>query len=432
MHGLPPYTILIFDGLQLPGISHSEVEDERMKVLVLNSGSSSVKFQLFDVDGQGKVLAKGMAERIGLPQPMITCLCPRRPDNTCDAVAREAAIPDHAAAIDLICRCMLSEECGAIKSLSELVGIGHRVVHGGERFTGSVVINDDVLRHIEACSRLAPLHNPPALLGIRACSRIFKDTPQVAVFDTAFHHTIPPKAFMYAIPKTLYTKHGIRKYGFHGTSHSYVALEAARILGRDIKELKIITCHLGNGCSITAIQDGKVVDTSMGVTPLAGVMMGTRPGDIDPYIPLFMMKELGMTPDEVDKTLNKQSGLMGICNLTDIRDITAQAAQGNEDCALALDMFAYRVASYIGAYAMVMNGVDVIVFTGGIGENGADMRRRILRTAGHLGVAIDENKNRACDVNISAADATVATLVIRTNEELVIARETVRLVGKTT
>jgi len=307
-----------------------------MKVLVLNSGSSSVKFQLFEFDDGNTVLAKGIADRIGLPDAEIVCTCERQAKGRCPAKdRREADIPDHQAAIDSICKTLLSAECGAIQDLTELAGIGHRVVHGGERFTGSVIIDDAVIEGIEECVPLAPLHNPPALLGIRACAKIFENIPQVAVFDTAFHHTIPQKAYRYGIPKELYTKHRVRKYGFHGTSHYYVANEAARILGKPIQDLKIITCHLGNGCSITAVQGGKSIETSMGLTPLAGTMMGTRSGDIDPFIPFFMVKEVGMTVDEAEKTLNKESGLKGICGHNDVRDVIEGMEKGDKDCGLA-------------------------------------------------------------------------------------------------
>ncbi len=399
-----------------------------MKVLVLNSGSSSVKFQLFECDGGNEVLAKGVAERIGLEEPELSCSCPRKPKGTCDLVDPHPDIADHQAAIDVICRYLLSKECGVIRDLSELAGIGHRVVHGGERFTGSVLINDEVVHGIEECARLAPLHNPPALLGIRACSKIFANIPQVAVFDTAFYHTIPPECYMYGIPIDIYRKHQVRKYGFHGTSHMYVSQEAAKMLDKDPADTRIITCHLGNGSSITAVKGGTAVATSMGLTPLGGVMMGTRPGDLDPYVPIFMQRELGMSIDEVDRTLNKESGLKGICGRTDMRDVEEGAEAGDANCQLALKMFTYRISKYVGMYSMVLGGVDAIVFTAGIGENSPTVRARVIERAGYLGVAIDAEKNARNERDISTADAKVSVLVVPTNEELVIARETARLV----
>ncbi len=405
-----------------------------MKVLVLNSGSSSVKYKVFSVDGESKVVAKGAVERIGLEGSRIECACDQTEWKVCSrqSVFRENGgrmpIPDHSAAIDAICKSLLSSDCGVISDLSELSGIGHRVVHGGEEFTRSVVIDAAVIDGIRKCARLAPLHNPPALLGIEACAKIFGDIPQVAVFDTAFHHTIPPKAFRYAIPKSLYTEHGVRKYGFHGTSHHYVALEAAKILGRPFEDVRLITCHLGNGSSITAVDRGKSVETSMGLTPMGGLMMGTRCGDMDPYIPLFIMKELGLSPEQVEKMLNKESGFEGVCGHADVRDCEAHAAKGDADAELALEMFAYRVGRFIGSYSMVINGPDAIVFTGGIGERGAKMRSRILQNAGYLGVEIDEEKNARNARDISTDRAQVRALVIPTDEELMIARQTAQLV----
>ena len=404
-----------------------------MKVLVLNSGSSSVKYKVFEFDGTAKVLAKGMVERIGLSCPTIQCACCLTNWGNCARQEifnhpEQLQLGDHSDAINTICEILLSESCGVIEDLSEIAGIGHRVVHGGEEFTGSVIIDDAVLDGVRKCAKLAPLHNPPAILGIEACAKIFQDIPQVAVFDTAFHHTIPKHAYMYGIPTSFYKEHGVRRYGFHGTSHRYVSREAVRVLDKPIEETRIITCHLGNGSSITAVKGGKSIDTSMGLTPLEGVMMGTRSGDLDPAIPLFLIQELGMTPAEVEKTLNKASGFKGICGKADVRDIERLAEEGDEACALALEMFAYRIARYIGCYAMVMGGVDAIVFTGGIGENGAAMRSRILKNAGYLGICIDEKKNSNSDIDICTEDATVRALVIPTDEELVIARDTGRLV----
>ena len=403
-----------------------------MKIVVLNSGSSSVKYKVFDCTEGDKVLAQGIVERIGLPNPMVRCSCECSTSRNCiDLILGgrdKLEVPDHTAAINLICKLLLDEHCPIIKDLSEIAGVGHRVVHGGEYFSESVVIDEEVTERIRECARLAPLHNPPALRGIEAVNKVFPDAVQVAVFDTAFHASIPKKAFLYGIPMELYTKHGIRKYGFHGTSHLYVSRRAAEILGKPLEDTKIITCHLGNGSSITAVRGGKSVDTSMGLTPLGGVMMGTRSGDLDPYIPLFMIKELGMTPDEVERKLNKESGLEGICNFADVRDIERRVREGDPDAELALDMFSYRVARYIGGYAMVLDGVDAIVFTGGIGEKDAEMRVRILRNAAFLGVRLDPELNARAETNVATKDSSVAVLVIPTDEEKVIARDTARLV----
>ncbi|MBI5095008.1 MAG: acetate kinase [Candidatus Hydrogenedentes bacterium] len=402
------------------------------KVLVLNSGSSSVKFKLFEVTDKPRVLAKGSAERIGQPGFSVKCECTREGGKSCQLAhpSDYTAETDtgHAAAINLVCSHLLSHPCNIVEDISEIVGVGHRVVHGGERFTGSVIIDSDVIDGIQACARLAPLHNPPALMGIRACASIFPEVPQVAVFDTAFHHTIPEKAFLYGIPREFHQKYGIRKYGFHGLSHQYVALEAAKHLGKPITELKLITCHLGNGSSITAVEYGRSIDTSMGLTPLGGIMMGTRPGDLDPYIPIFMLKELGMSVEEVEATLNRGSGMEGISGYTDMRDVEAHMVAGDPDCSLALEMFAYRAARRMGSYVTVMNGADAMVFTGGIGENDPFMRARILATFTHLGLFVDAEKNICNARCVTTPASKVAALVIPTNEELVIARETYRLV----
>ncbi|MDX9975730.1 MAG: acetate kinase [FCB group bacterium] len=403
-----------------------------MKILVLNSGSSSIKYKVFDCEQGDKVLAQGQVERIGLPNPILRCSCDMTRDPNCNDIIlgnrSKIEVPDHTAAMSLICKLLLDERCPIIKDLSEIAGVGHRVVHGGEFFSESVVIDDEVTERIRECARLAPLHNPPALRGIEAVNRAFPDAVQVAVFDTAFHASIPRKAYLYPLPMSLYEKHGIRKYGFHGTSHLYVSRRAAEILGKPIEETKIITCHLGNGSSITAVKGGKSVDTSMGLTPLAGVMMGTRSGDLDPYIPIFMIKELGMSADEVERKLNKESGFLGICKYTDVRDIERLAKEGDPDADLALEMFAYRVANFVGAYAMALDGVDAIVFTGGIGEKDADMRVRILRNAAYLGVQVDPELNARAEINVATKGSKVAALVIPTDEEKVIARDTARLV----
>ena len=401
------------------------------KVLVLNSGSSSIKFKLFDADGGQNVRASGIAERIGLPGATIRyCFRVKQGDKYTSCFMRTPSkvdVPSHSVAIELICRLLLEQESGIVSSPCDIVGIGHRVVHGGERFINSVIIDDDVIEGIRECARLAPLHNPPALRGIEAAREHFSDTPQVAVFDTAFHHTMPPWAYLYGIPKRLYEEYGIRKYGFHGTSHRYVSEKAAEKLGKPVEDTKIITCHLGNGSSITAVKGGKSIDTSMGLTPLGGVMMGTRSGDLDPYIPLFMIRELGMTPDEVERTLNRESGLEGICRHADVRDVEELVSQGDLDSELALNMFAYRIARYIGGYAMVMDGVDAIVMTAGIGEKDPLMRHRILKSARYLGVELDEDANNRNAECISTPGAKVSAYVIPTNEELVIARDTIQL-----
>ena len=407
-----------------------------MKVLVLNTGSSSVKFRVFECrNGEADDLAQGLVERIGDDEANVECS-----ENLAAALeevapmfcGKEGAfdIPNHTGAISVICSLLRSERCDIVDDLSEIVGIGHRVVHGGEEFFASTLIDDAVIEGIEKCCKLAPLHNPPALQGIRACTQVFGGVPQVAVFDTAFHSTLSPVAYRYPLPASLYHEHGVRKYGFHGTSHRYVSAKAIKMLNMPPEDTRIITCHLGNGSSIAAVKGGKCVETSMGLTPLGGVMMGTRPGDLDPYLPLFMIKELGMSVDEVDKALNKESGLLGVCGHNDMRDIEEQAAGGCETCQLALDMFAYRICRFIGSYAMVMNGVDAIVFTAGIGENGFPMRKRILKNAGYLGLELDEERNCANAPEITTDSSRVKVLVIPTNEELIIARDTARLVEK--
>ncbi|GMW03129.1 MAG: acetate kinase [Candidatus Hydrogenedentota bacterium] len=404
-----------------------------MKILVLNSGSSSIKYQVFEFNSEGsRSEAKGIVERIGQSGATITCARLDRNDSSTSGLSNveksPAQIKDHHGAIALICKSLLNPSSPIIGNVTELSAIGHRVVHGGEEFYKSVLIDKSVLTGIERCARLAPLHNPPAIMGIKACTDTFGAVPQVAVFDTAFHHTIPRNAYLYPIPYAYYQEHAIRKYGFHGTSHRYVALEAARYLGKPIEETRLITCHLGNGCSVTAINRGKSIDTSMGMTPLGGVMMGTRSGDMDPYIPLYMIREMGLDADEVTRTLNRSSGMEGICKHTDVRDIERLALEGDESAQLALDMFAYRIALFIGGYAMALGGADAIVFTGGIGENDAAMRSRILAKSGYLGIHIDEEQNSKHAVCIASPTSTAKALVIRTNEELMIARDTAAII----
>ncbi|MCC6152946.1 MAG: acetate kinase [Candidatus Hydrogenedentes bacterium] len=405
-----------------------------MKILVLNCGSSSVKYKVYEVDGVNQELASGMVERIGTKNADLKCSCCFAHDPRCAArmfgEPGKLDVPDHRSAVNMICDLLKSDHCIAVKGIDDIAGIGHRVVHGGEEFAESVLIDDEIIEGIERCARLAPLHNPPALLGIRACAEIFSGKPQVAVFDTAFHRTIPEKAYRYGIPDVLYRQHGIRKYGFHGTSHRYASHEAAKLLKKPIEHTRIVSCHLGNGSSITAVQGGKSIDTTMGLTPLAGVIMGTRPGDLDPFIPLFMIKEMKMTVQEVDEALNKRSGFEGICHHHDVREIEELARAGDEDCQLALDMFAYRAARFIGGTIMALSGCDAIVFTGGIGQNDPYMRARILKYASHLGIKIDPERNSRNERTVTADDSEVPVFVIPANEELVIARDTAAIVGK--
>ncbi|MCL2838616.1 MAG: acetate kinase [Oscillospiraceae bacterium] len=399
-----------------------------MKILVINAGSSSLKYQLFSMKSE-LVMAKGICERIGIPGSVI-----KHTAGENDPVIIEKEMKTHADAIHLVLSALTDKDIGVIADMSEIQAVGHRVVHGGDYFSSSVIIDADVKKAIEKCIDLAPLHNPPNLIGINACEAIMPNVPQVAVFDTAFHQTMPPSAFMYAIPHELYTKYKIRKYGFHGTSHKYVAYRAAKMLGKPIQELKIITLHLGNGSSVAAVKRGKSVDTSMGFTPLAGVVMGTRSGVIDPAIIKFLMQKENMTVDEVDNMLNKKSGVLGVSGISsDFRDLCKAAEDGNDRANLALDMFVASVKKYIGGYAMIMGGVDAIVFTAGIGENTASIRESITKDAEFLGIIIDKDKNnsaRGIEMDVSGAGARVATLVIPTNEELMIAKETEFLTRK--
>ncbi|MBO4578574.1 MAG: acetate kinase [Clostridiales bacterium] len=398
-----------------------------MNILVINCGSSSAKFQLFDVDS-GKVLAKGNAERIGIGNSKLTY----NPDGG-KAIVIEQDMPDHKVAVKMILDALVNPEYGVIASVDEIAAVGHRVLHAGKYYSESVIVNDDVKRVIRECFPLGPLHNPANLIGIEACESVLPEgTPQVAVFDTAFHQTMPPKAFMYALPYEYYEKYDIRRYGFHGTSHRYVSKRTAEFLGKDPKDLKIITCHLGNGSSFAAVDGGKCVDTSMGLTPLAGICMGTRTGDIDPAIVPFIMNKEGLTPDEMDTLLNKKSGVMGISGVSsDFRDLAKAANEGNERAQLALDMFAYQGKKIIGSFAAAMGGVDVIVFTAGIGENTDTMRAAMCKDLEFLGVEIDDEINtglRGREAVISKASSKVTVCVIPTNEELAIAQETEALV----
>jgi acetate kinase len=396
-----------------------------MKILVINAGSSSLKYQLFDMDKE-EVLAKGLCERIGIEGSQLK----HQPKDQ-DTVILSNPMKNHADAIRMVIDALVDPTYGVIKDMSEITAVGHRVVHGGEAFSGSVIIDAQVMKVLNACIDLAPLHNPPNIIGIEACKEAMPGVPMVGVFDTAFHQTMPPEAYLYAIPYELYEKHKIRKYGFHGTSHKYVAERAAKLLKTPIEQLKIITCHLGNGSSITAVKNGKSVDTSMGFTPLAGVAMGTRSGMIDPAIVTFLMEKENLSIKEVNDLLNKKSGVLGISGVSsDFRDIHAAADEGNKRARLALDIFAYSVKKYIGTYAAIMGGVDAIVFTAGIGENNAKMRTGILSGLEFMGIKIDEEKNaiRGKEIDISTPDASVRTLVIPTNEELMIALDTKKLI----
>ena len=398
-----------------------------MNILVINAGSSSLKYQLVDMSKEA-VLASGGCERIGLDGSNIKH---KLPDGR--KFEREISMQNHSQAFRAVNEALTQGEGRVIGSLAEISAVGHRVVHGGEKLKQSVVITQDVLVEIERCVDLAPLHNPAGIQGVRACQEVFgPDVPQVAVFDTAFHSTMPPEAYMFALPYEYYEKYNIRRYGFHGTSHKFVSGRCAELMGQPIEGLKIITCHLGNGSSITAIKHGKVVDTSMGLTPLDGFMMGTRSGGVDPSAVLYLMKKEGWSPDQASDVLNKKSGALGISGVSsDERDIKAAADAGNERAQLSRALMRYQVRKFIGAYAAAMNGVDAIVFTGGVGENNPDMRAFICENLSYLGVATDEASNERCclgvEGRITTAESKVSAWVIPTNEELLIARETRQL-----
>ena len=396
-----------------------------MNVLVINCGSSSLKYQLIETDSE-TVLAKGLCERIGIDGSAIT----HTPKGG-DKVTTTVPMKDHTDAVKLVIEKLTDTNVGVIKSLDEIDAVGHRVVHGGEKFATSVVIDDEVMEAIAECNDLAPLHNPANIIGINACKEVMPGIPMVAVFDTAFHQTMPDKAYMYGIPYEYYEKYKVRRYGFHGTSHDFVSKRAAEILGKKREELNIIVCHLGNGASISAVKKGQSVDTSMGLTPLEGLIMGTRSGDIDPAIVSFIADKEGITADEVVNILNKKSGVLGLSGgiSSDFRDLGDAAEAGNEMAKNTLDAYAYRVAKYIGAYMVAMGGVDVIVFTAGIGENNAIVRALVGNYLTCLGTSIDPEKNklRGEEVILSAENDKVVTMVVPTDEELAIARETVRL-----
>lgn len=395
-----------------------------MNVLVVNCGSSSLKYQLIDSDSEA-VLAKGLCERIGIDGRLVY------QKTGSDKEITEAAMPTHKQAIQMVLDALVNEKTGAIKSLAEIDAVGHRVVHGGEKFASSTVLTPEVLKAIEECNDLAPLHNPANLIGIDACKELMPDVPMVGVFDTAFHQTMPKERYIYPIPYEYYKKYGIRKYGFHGTSHMYVSQRLAEIVGKDISELKIVTCHLGQGSSICAVEGGKSVDTSMGLTPLAGIPMVTRSGDLDPSVVTFLMKKEGWTAEEAENMLNKKSGVQGISGLApDFREIEAASYGDNERAEIAIEKFKYEIASYIAKYAVAMNGVDYIVFTGGVGENQINIRRGICEKLEFMGVKIDVEANnvRGEEKEISAPDSKVKVYLVPTNEELMIAKETARLI----
>lgn len=398
-----------------------------MDVLVLNSGSSSIKFQLIEVEKR-EVLARGLVERIGEEISLFTFL-----SLGFEREKERLTVENHAQGIDLIISNLTDPEHGVIRQITDIDAVGHRLVHGGEEFSGSVIINEKVLQVMKECSKLAPLHNPHNIKGVEACQDILPNIPQCGVFDTAFHQTMEPHAYLYALPLEYYRKHKIRRYGFHGTSHQYVAMEAANYLNQPIEKLKIITCHLGNGASITAIKNGKSVDTSMGFTPLEGLVMGTRCGDCDPAIPLYMIDTLGMTSKEVNDVLNKQSGILGLSELSnDMRVIEDEYEKGNEKVKTALNVYAYRLKKYIGAYYAVLNGVDIIVFTGGVGENMPLLRELVCSGLDGLGIEIDLDKNALHQpgiIDLTGKASKVKILKVPTNEELMIALETAKLLN---
>lgn len=393
-----------------------------MKILVLNCGSSSLKYQLIEMDGE-KVMAKGLVERIGIEGSRI-----KHTKTGMDAVTREAPFPTHTAAIKYVLDILVDPEYGVLKDLDELYATGHRIVHGGEKFTKSVLVTPDVLKGIEEVIPLAPLHNPANLQGLKAVMEVLPGKPNVVVFDTAFHQTMPPKAYIYGIPYEHYEKNRVRRYGFHGTSHGYVARRAAEILGRDIKDLKIVTCHLGNGSSITAVKNGMSVGTSFGYGTAEGVLMGTRCGDIDPSVMIYLMEQLG-TPQKVSDEVHKKGGLLGVSGISsDLRDIEEAAEKGCERAQLALDILVDGVKKYIAGFAAKMGGVDVVVFTAGIGENGISFRKAVCDNMEFMGIKIDAKKNdcRGKETIISAPDSKVTVMVVPTDEEMVIARDTLK------
>jgi acetate kinase len=392
-----------------------------MKILVINCGSSSLKYQMLDMEDES-LLVKGLVERIGMEGSVIN-----HTKTGMEKISKKVPMKDHKDAIEQVLEAIRDDTYGVVKDMNEISAVGHRVVHAGEKYAESVLIDDSVIKALEECIDLAPLHNPANLQGIEACRELMPKTPMVAVFDTAFHQSMQPEAYLYPLPYDYYKKYGIRRYGFHGTSHQYVAQRAADILGKDFNDLKIITCHLGNGASVTAVKNGKVVDTSMGFTPLAGLVMGTRCGDIDPSIVTYIKEKESLTDQEVDRVLNKESGVYGISGISsDFRDLDKAVEDGNERAELALKVFAHKVKFYIGAYIAELNGVDAIVFTAGVGENDMSMRKRLCSDLDNLGIKLDPDKNaiRGEETIISSDDSKVKLLLIPTNEELMIARDT--------
>ena len=397
-----------------------------MKTLVINCGSSSLKYQLIDMEKE-ESLVQGLVERIGIEGSILT----QKVEGKDKYIIKEN-MSNHKEAIEHVLKALMNKEHNIIQSMNEIGAVGHRVVHGGEKYSHSVIIDNEVLESIRDCISLAPLHNPPNIIGIEACRELMPNTPMVAVFDTAFHQTMPKESYICPLPYELYEKYGIRKYGFHGTSHMYVSQKVAEVMGKDIKDLKIVTCHLGNGCSLAAVKGGKSIDTSMGFTPLAGVMMGTRSGSIDPSVISYLMEEHGYGINDIDEILNKKSGVLGISGISsDFRDVLAEAENGNERAKLALNIFHYKVRAQIAAYAGIMGGVDVIVFTAGIGENSSITRKECLRGLEFLGFEIDDERNsiRGEIQEISTDASKVKVYEIPTNEELMIARDTVKLVS---
>lgn len=396
-----------------------------MKVLVVNAGSSSIKYQVFDMNDES-VLAKGCVDRVGIQGTVLE----HKVFSKKDAVMIEGYLPDHTAGMKLILETLIHKDYGCLQSMDEIAAVGHRVVHGGENIHESVIIDDGIKNIIKACFDLAPLHNPSNLMGIEACQALMNNIPHIAVFDTAFHQSMAPGNFLYALPWDAYEKFKIRKYGFHGTSHCYVSYRAAELLEKPYEECKLITLHLGNGGSVAAIKDGRVIDTSMGFTPLEGLVMGTRSGNIDPYVVLYLMQRLGMGYTEANNYFNKKSGLMGLSGISnDLRDIKKAALEGNERAQLTIQVYVNRVKAYIGNYMAKLNGCDALIFTGGIGENAITIRRKICAEMDFLGIKIDEQKNevRGKEVDLSTSDSRVKVMIIPTNEELMIARDTVRL-----
>lgn len=396
-----------------------------MNILVINCGSSSLKYQLINSESE-EVLAKGLCERIGIDGSMITY---QAKDGEKEKTV--SPMPTHTQAIKLVLDALTNEKSGVIKSLDEVGAVGHRVVHGGEAFTSSTLITDEAIKAIEDCNDLAPLHNPANLIGIRACQELMPGVPMVAVFDTAFHQTMPEKAYLYGIPYEYYEKYKVRRYGFHGTSHSYVSKRTAEFLGKEYENMKIIVCHLGNGSSVSAVMNGKSIDTSMGLTPLEGLVMGTRSGDIDPGVMQFLMHKENMDIDEMLNVLNKKSGVYGMSGVSsDFRDVENAANDGNKKAEIALEAFAYRVAKYVGAYTAAMGGVDAIAFTAGVGENDKITRKKVCEHMAFMGIEVNDEANakRGEEILISTPESKVSVLVIPTNEELAIARETLALV----